>query len=234
MNIKMFLAAIVLLSANLLNAQQDINITWKYDSLTFKQFVAAAEEKTGIRFFFRDDWVQDLRPGDYPGVSSLSELLDKLFVGKSLYLYRDNNDFIITKNYEIEHVDNKATRQISYTPEEYSYEREEQKTTESIHLDIGNPAEKDLQGNVNISGYIIESDSRESLSGATVYVQDLSAGTVSNQYGFFNLNLPRGAHLFQFSFLGKKEKRVYANVYGAGELKVELNSSLIPLRETIV
>jgi hypothetical protein len=235
LKIKMLLAAIVLLSANLLNAQQDISITWNYDSLTFKQFIAAAEEKTGIRFFFRDDWVQDLRPGDYPGITSLSELLDKMFKGKFLYSYRDNDgDFIITKDHEIEHIDNKATKQNLFTLEEYSYEQEKQKTTESIHLDIGNPAEKDLPGNVNISGYIIESDSRESLSGTTVYIQDLSAGTISNQYGFFNVNLPRGAHLIQFSFIGMKEKRVYVNVYGAGELNIEMNSALIPLRETVV
>ena len=231
----MLLAAVAFLPASRVNAQQDINITWSYDSLTFKQFIAAAEEKTGIRFFFRDDWVQDLKPGNYPGITSISDLLVKMLKGRSLYLYIDNNgDFIITKNLEIGQVYNKAIIQNAFDRGEYSYEQEEQKTTDSIHLEIGNPAEKDLPGNVNISGYIIESDSRQSLSGATVYIQDLSAGTISNQYGFFNLNLPRGAHLLQFSFVGMKEKRVYANVYGAGELNIELNQALIPLRETII
>jgi hypothetical protein len=233
--IRIIFVAIALLSVTLIKAQGDIKITWNYDGLTFKQFVAVAEEKTGIRFFFRDDWVQEIKPGDYPGITLLTELFGKMFKGKFLYFYRDaNGDFIITKNFEIEHTDSAGTRKNTYILEEYSLEQEKQKTTESLHVDIGNPAEKDLTGKVNITGYIIESGSRESLSGASLYVQDLAVGTLSNQYGFFNLDLPRGAHLLQISFIGMKEKRVYVNVYGSGVLNIEMNGALIPLQETIV
>jgi hypothetical protein len=226
---------IALLFGSVLNAQVDPKITWNYDGLTFKQFISAAEERTGIRFFFKDDWVQDLQPGDYPGTTSLADLFEKMFRGKFLYYYQDSNgDFIITKNSEIEHVDKISTDKNSYVLEEYSLDQEKQKTTESIHVDIGNPAEKDLSGKVNITGYIIDSDSRESLSGASVYVQDLGIGKLSNQYGFFNIDIPRGAHMIQFSYIGMKEKRVYVNVYSAGVLNIEMNGALIPLQETFV
>ena len=235
MKIRMLLAAIILLSANMLKAQEDIKITWNYDGLTFNEFITVAEERTGIRFFFRDDWVQDLRPGDYPGITSVTELLVKMFKGKLLYVFRDGNgDFIITKNYEIEHIERNGEAGNSFTLGEYSLEQEKQMTIENLRLDIGNPADKDLPGNVNISGYIIKNDSRESLSGATLYVQDLSVGTFSNQFGFFNLSLPRGAHVIQFSYIGLKEKRLSVNVYGSGVLNVEMSDALIPLKETFV
>ena len=228
-------AVIALFSAHLLSAQEDVKITWNYDGLTFREFVAEAESKTGIRFFFRDDWVQELKPGDYPGITSLPELLSKMFNTKSLYFFRDSNgDFIITKNIEVEHIEiEKAVR--NYIPQDdYSLELEKQKTTESLHYDVGDPAEKGLAGSVNITGYIIESDSRESLSGASVFVQDMSIGRLSNQYGFFNLDIPRGPHVIRFSFIGMKEKRVFVNVYGSGVLNIEMNSALIPLKETVI
>jgi hypothetical protein len=234
-NGRIIFTVILLFFAGILRAQEDIRITWNYSGQNFTSFIAAAEEKTGFRFFFRDDWVKDLQPGDYPGIPYLSVLLEKLFDGKDLYFYRDNNgDFIISKNFEIEHTYKKSITENSFVLEDYSLDKEKLKTTESLNLEVGNPAEKNLHGNVNISGYIIESESRESLSGATLFVQDLSVGTVTNQSGFFNLNLPRGAHMIQISFLGMKEKRVFVNVYGAGEMNFEMNSALIPLNETIV
>ena len=51
---------------------------------------------------------------------------------------------------------------------------------------------------------------------------------------FIPISLPRGVHLLQFSFIGMKEKQVNVNLYGSGELDIEMNSMLIPLKETIV
>jgi hypothetical protein len=228
-------AVIALFSANSLKAQGDLKITWNYDGLTFRQFVDEAESKAGIRFFFRDEWVQDLKPGDYPGITSLPELLSKMFKTKFLYFYRDSNgDFIITKNAEVEHIEIVQAERNSIPQDDYAMEMEMQRASESLHLDIGDPSGKDLPGNVNITGSIIESDSRESLSGTSVFVQDMSIGRLSNQYGFFNLDIPRGAHVIRFSFIGMKEKKVYVNVYGPGVLNIEMNSALIPLKETVV
>ncbi len=131
--ISILVVAITLLSVNLIKAQGDVKITWNYDGLTFKQFVAAAEEKTDVRFFFRDDWVQELKPGDFPGMTSLVELFEKMFNGKFLYFYRDGNgDFIITKNVEIEHIDKTGAERNSFVLEEYSLEQEKQKNSESV------------------------------------------------------------------------------------------------------
>ena len=73
------------------------------------------------------------------------------------------------------------------------------------------------------------------MAGVTVFIQKLSAGTISNEYGFYSLGAsPRGSICLQFSFIGMKEKKINLNLYGAGELNVEMNSMLIPLKETVV
>ena len=48
------------------------------------------------------------------------------------------------------------------------------------------------------------------------------------------LTLPRGAHQVQFSFVGMKNKLVNVNLYGSGELNIDMTSVLIPLKETVI
>jgi hypothetical protein len=104
----------------------------------------------------------------------------------------------------------------------------------NIFLDIGNPADRFKPGKVTITGYIANRDTKEPVAGVTVFVQKLSTGTISNEYGFYTLTLPRGVHLLQFSFIGMKEKQINVNLYGSGEMNIEMNSMLIPLKETVV
>ena len=87
---------------------------------------------------------------------------------------------------------------------------------------------------VELSGYITNRDTREAVAGVTVFNQKLSVGTTSNQHGFYTLSLPRGSHLIQFTFIGMKEKSVNVNIYGNGEMNIEMNSVLIPLKETVI
>jgi hypothetical protein len=223
------------LSAGMLSAQEDIRITWNYNNLTFRQFISEAEQHTGVRFFFSDDWVEDLRPGEYPGKESIFELFSEMFKGRFLYFYRTGDgDIIITKDYEIGHIDIKAEEEKFFEIEEYSLEEERQKTIENLYIEIGNPADRNRPGSVDISGVIIESDTRESLIGATIFIEGLASGTVSNQLGFFNLNLPRGSYKMLVTYVGMKQKRIFINVYGPGTLNIEMTSALIPLKEAIV
>ena len=128
----------------------------------------------------------------------------------------------------------KTGNQNFIAPTEYYDSQDKQKLSGNIFVDIGNPADRYKSGNVTITGYILNRDTKEPVAGATVLVQKLSTGTISNGYGFYTLTLPRGVHLLQFSFIGMKEKQVNVNLYGSGEMDIEMNSMLIPLKETVV
>ncbi len=53
-----------------------------------------------------------------------------------------------------------------------------------------------------ISGYVRDSASGEELIGANVYVKKLSAGTITNNYGFYSLTLAPGSYSITFSYVG--------------------------------
>jgi hypothetical protein len=236
MKLKIRLLLLILLFSNLLNAQDEIKITWDYKDLSFREFINKAENVSSLRFYFRDEWVNDLRPGDFPGLTSLTELLDNLFRDKSLFYFIDESgNVVITKNFAVRVSEAPVTGiQNFIAPTEYYDSQDKQKLSGNIFVDIGNPADRYKSGNVTLTGYILNRDTREPVAGATVLVQKLAVGTISNGYGFYTLTLPRGVHLLQFSFLGMKEKQVNVNLYGPGELDMEMNSMLIPIKETVI
>jgi len=53
-----------------------------------------------------------------------------------------------------------------------------------------------------VSGNITDSATGESLIGASVFVEELRAGTTANVYGFYSLSLPEGTYQLMASFIG--------------------------------
>ena len=58
------------------------------------------------------------------------------------------------------------------------------------------------QKSFTISGYVQDSDSNELIIGASVIVQELKIGTITNSYGFFSLTLNEGNYNLNFQNLG--------------------------------
>jgi hypothetical protein len=236
MKLRIPLFVLALLFFNLLHAQEEVKITWDYKGMSFREFVAKAESVSALRFFFRDEWLSDLRPGDFPGATTLNELLDNMFRDKSLFYFIDESgNVIITKDFAVKVSETPKTGSKNFiAPTEYYDSQDKQKLSGNIFIDIGNPADRFKAGNVTVTGYISNRDTKEPVAGVTVFVQKLSTGSISNEYGFYTITLPRGVHLFQFSFIGMKEKQVNVNLYGSGDMDIEMNSMLIPLKETVV
>lgn len=58
------------------------------------------------------------------------------------------------------------------------------------------------QEKVTLSGYVTDAATNETLIGVNVIFPALKQGTVTNEYGFFSLSLPKGTHSLQISYLG--------------------------------
>ena len=65
---------------------------------------------------------------------------------------------------------------------------------------------KVLNESFTMSGYIMDEESSETLIGATVYCAALGIGTVSNEYGFYSLTMPKGEYELTFSYVGYATK----------------------------
>lgn len=223
------------LSVNL-GAQEKYGLSSNYKDISFIDFVTRIENILPVKFYYMDDWVKDLKLGDYPDCATLSCVMDNLLKGTTLYYYIDDfGNVVITNNYAVKVSSKTLEKNDKFLPPtDFSSSSEGQQAAGNASVEIGNPAERNKPGNVIISGYIKNKTTKEPVSGVTVFIQKLSLGTISNDYGYYTITLPRGVHLLQFSFIGMKEKTINLNLYGTGELNVEMNSVMIPLKETVV
>jgi hypothetical protein len=223
------------LSINL-GAQEKYGISSQYKDISFTDFVKKVESILPVKFYYIDDWVKDLKLGDYPDCTTLQCVMDNLLRGTSLYYYIDEfGNVVITNNYAVKVSNTGVEKNNKFLPpSDFSGSAENQHLAGNASVEIGNPAEKNNPGNVTLSGYITNKDTKEAVSGVTVFIKKLSLGTISNEYGYYTMTVPRGIHVVQFSFIGMREKTINLNLNGAGEMNVEMNSVLIPLKETVV
>ena len=71
-----------------------------------------------------------------------------------------------------------------------------------------------------ISGHIKDAETGEDLIGATIYIEELKSGTVSNVYGFYSIRLDQGSYTIKFSYIG------YTPSIHKIELKEDINLDL--------
>ncbi|MCY4419096.1 MAG: TonB-dependent receptor [Cytophagales bacterium] len=78
------------------------------------------------------------------------------------------------------------------------------------------------QEKYTLSGYVKEKGSGELLPGVTVYVSTISAGTISNLYGFYSITLEEGTYPVSYSFVGYRPKQDTIQLKNDLQLTVEL------------
>lgn len=234
--LKIVLMVILCTLGCMLEAQEKYELSGSFQGLSFQDFVKQAESRYPVRFYYREEWVSDLKVGDYPGCTALSCVLDHLFMGTTLYYFiEESGNILITNNFAVKTTLLSSEEEKNFiSPAVDNVAGEKQQHTGVATVEIGNPAEKNKHGNTVISGYITNTESKEPVPGVTVFIQKLATGTMSNEFGYYTLSIPRGNHLLQFSSIGMKEKAIQVNLNDAGELNVEMNTAVIPLKEVVV
>ncbi len=219
-----------------LNAQEKYPVLWNYGKTSFVNFVTNAEARLPVRFFYKEEWIEDLVLSDYRSCKSLECVLENLFKGSSLYYTIDENgNVIITKNFAINvspRDENETGKFVSNAA--FADSLAKLQKTQVLNLEIGKRAEAGLPGNVIVSGIVSDIETKEPMPGVSILVQNLRSGAVTNAHGYYSVSLPRGNHVLRFSFIGMRETRVNLKLNGPGEMNIQMKSILISLNETVI
>lgn len=87
---------------------------------------------------------------------------------------------------------------------------------------------------LTISGHISDSNTGEMLIGATVYVEQLQTGTVSNLYGYYAISLPPGDYTLTYSYIGYQNLTKTLALNQDVTLEVELSATKQQLEEVVI
>jgi hypothetical protein len=227
---KGFLALALLLYAASLQAQNQPLIDGDFNDLYFPQFVQRIESISPYHFLFDpaevDTLVINLRARHAP----LSEILDQAFHNTVFHYGIDthNNVYITRINairttlYSVRTHDSTAADSVA----EYAGGRQRSKTLqaslENKLFEIGTPSGRTQKGNATLVGYVRDIRTGEALVGAAVYLEEPSIGTVTDQYGYYSLQLPLGRHTLLVSSAGMKNTRRLILLHSDGKLNIEM------------
>lgn len=90
------------------------------------------------------------------------------------------------------------------------------------------------KGNAALSGYVINAKTGEPIINAAIFIPSLQINSVTDQYGFYSLTLPKGRHALNVQGLGMKDARYQVMIYNDGKLNMELSEQIISLKEVVV
>ena len=90
------------------------------------------------------------------------------------------------------------------------------------------------QNNYSISGTIKDQSSGETLFGATVFIENSSIGTTTNEYGFYSITVPEGNYTLVISYLGFEDSRKEITLNSDQNLNIELSESSNQLNEVVL
>ncbi len=92
------------------------------------------------------------------------------------------------------------------------------------------------QSGYTISGKIIDEATKQPLQGASVFAENTTIGTATNDQGFFSLRLPGGGYSIAITFTGyqTETRRVTAGDAGNNEMVIEIKKKEKALEEFVV
>ncbi len=241
---KLILIICVFFSFFSVHAQEkkDVVFSGTFKNMPFVQFANEVENQTGIHIYYHPDWVEEITINAEGEELSLRKILSEQFATANIKFYIDSNLNIYLTG---------GTKIITELPDYSSgseaegiagVEGEDGLTEAERNYITGRKAlkiETIVLGNDDgstkrkavITGKIKDADNYEPLIGATVYIEDLKIGAVTDLYGQFSIVLKPGKYNVTLNSMGMKEKNIVWQVYSNASTDIMMESGLIALDE---
>jgi hypothetical protein len=244
---KIYFLIYCLLGLSLLaNAQQpgqkliDVN----FQQATVSQLVTDLEAKTGYYFYYEAEKFDSLRVTLQLNQVTLPAVLDAAFKNTPYkYAITAQQQVLLTKGLTIQtqlasgffNTRSVVPGKSPVTPAaDYTATLVEKKvveaTSENKTYEVGIRGTSKT-GNVTLAGYIRNIKSGEPVIGASIYITALKTGIATDQFGYYSLNLPRGAHTLLVRGLGMKDTRRQVVLNADGKLNIEMQEQVTTLKE---
>jgi hypothetical protein len=90
------------------------------------------------------------------------------------------------------------------------------------------------KGSAILTGRLINERSGEPVINASLFVEKLNIGAVTDQYGYYTINLPLGLYVINVQSIGMKDAKYQLHIYSDGALNIEMKEQVRMLKEVVV
>ncbi|SOD79966.1 TonB-dependent receptor [Spirosoma fluviale] len=221
----------------------DKPISGDFSNTPFTQFVHQIEAQSPYRFFYdpidADSIRLDMRVDKQP----LRLVLQQLFNGTKYGFSIDNQQRVyITTTRPIRtelpigfFVRGRSDTGADSTLAGYLTETQKKRVEpETKVYEIGKRTTPIRPGRSTLAGYVRNVSSGEPIVGAAVYLENPRIGTISDQFGYYSITLPRGKHDLKLRSIGLKDTRRRIILYADGKFDIEMEDDVIALKEVVI
>lgn len=216
----------------MVNGQENqLRISGHFEELGFAEFAEAIKAQTGVTFYYRESWVQDISVTLSGSALSLLTLLDSILLPEGLYYFLDewNHLFLsdtgslicgLPEYASASDLQNSGIPELENTTltsaeQKYIYGR---RVLEPEIIHVGSSSLFSEGKRVLINGRINDQESGEPLIGATLYIEEINKGTSSNSDGLFNLIVQSGTYDVECNSMGMESLHFTLVVYSDGDM----------------
>jgi hypothetical protein len=90
------------------------------------------------------------------------------------------------------------------------------------------------QEKLSLNGVVRDADNNETLYGVNIIFPDLETGTITNEYGFYSIKIPKGKYKILVSYLGYQTLSTEINIEKSKSLNFSLTESSEILEEVVI
>ncbi|TCC90160.1 TonB-dependent receptor [Pedobacter frigiditerrae] len=224
-------------------AQKDKEILYSVDfkQASINEVVKDLEAKSNYHFYYDVLQLDSLRITVSANQLTITNLLNKVFEGTNINFAIHNKNIFLIKGKTIDldlaqayYVNKVGKEPVSVKKNDTSYlanEKIQYATTANKLYEIGIKTNDPKSGTALLSGIIREPTTEALVKGASISIENSEIKAISNQDGFYSLNVPLGKHTLFIKAPNKNDANRQIMVYGDGKLNIDLKERVLTLKE---
>ncbi|MGI4867808.1 MAG: TonB-dependent receptor [Janthinobacterium lividum] len=218
-------------------------VSGSFAGLSLEQFAQQLAAQTSYRFFFDSAAVRGVSITVQAQQQPLGSVLRQALApsGRHFVVDEEHNVFIYTgtgpsvalpSNFFQAGAAATATAQAPAAPPPTPAAPPVRATSAARLYEIGRPGAG--ASRATLAGVVREARTGEPIIGASVAVESPAIGVATNQFGYYSLTLPTGAHVLHVRGLGLRATQRRLLVHADGRLDIEIEQDQTTLKEVVV
>ncbi len=223
---------------------QNTPINGEFKNMFFPEFANQIEAKTHFHFYYKKAALDSFPININIVNEQINQILNQVFQNTSFRFSIDTfNHVFIAQNMKLQtHLSTDffiPEKNNLVENEEESKNKEAQKKIPVTNFEenklfkIGSQSSA-KKGNAVLTGFVRDNKNGEVIPGASIYIDSIYSGIVTDQFGYYSITLKPGTHILEVTSLGMKEALRHLHVYSDGKLNIELKDEILSLKNVIV
>jgi hypothetical protein len=227
------------------NKTRDL-ISGEFNGLRVEQFIHELENQVDFHFYYDASETDSLRITLSVRDQPLARVLQQAFAGSGFYFSIDDWGRVFLSKKKLlmislpqglftnTAIQKPEAQDLNGPKDEMKLARVEKATLENKLYEIGNKSSNSSQIKATIGGTVIDGKTGEAISGASVFIEKLAIGAITDQFGYYSISIPRGRYILNIQSLGMRDTRRQVAVYGDGKMNIELAGQIMTLKRVTV